>query len=73
MTPDQVLIVSALGALFVVIILIAVVGIAIALYMAISRLRYVLTEWRRARRQRLEDLQTCWALETLDTVNHPKE
>lgn len=75
MTPRQVLIVSALGGLFVVIALIVVVAVAIGLYMAVSRVldaRRALTEWRR-RRQRLQDLETCWVLESLDTVNHPKE
>ncbi|MFF7899984.1 hypothetical protein ACFZCV_14485 [Streptomyces sp. NPDC007920] len=73
MSPEQVLLVAAIGGITGAFGLAAFVGLALALHAAFTRLHEALEDRTTRRLAAREDLATCQAIGALPTTHHPTE
>ncbi|MFJ2303786.1 MULTISPECIES: hypothetical protein [unclassified Streptomyces] len=73
MSPEQVFLVAAIGGIAGTVGLAAFVGLALAVYAAVTRFHEALEGRKARRRAAREDLATCQAIHALPTTHHPTE
>ncbi|PZG77293.1 hypothetical protein C1I97_36935 [Streptomyces sp. NTH33] len=73
MTPEQVLIISAIGGCAALLGLIVIAALAGLIYLATGFLQRAFRALRRHRVTRDDDLSVCLAIDALPTTDHPKE